>query len=204
METEKHIDLGAWLGRQQAFATVAGGCTAARAQCLQQIRDSGMLDELGITWEEFCKDYAGISRTHADELIRQHERFGDVYFRLSEIARVSPRTFQQIAPHVDGDTIEIDGEHLELIPANASKIRTAIKSLCDRARRERPVNRPPAELTEFRVRIDALAADIRRTICSLGPGDCRDAHSDIVNYGANKFRALARLLEKEGAPEPGD
>jgi hypothetical protein len=97
MDSQKQIDLGSWVGLQKAFANVSSGCSAARAQCLKQVRDSNMLDDLGLTWEEFCTLHAGISRRHADNLIQQYERFGDAYFRLTEIAPVSPKTFQQIA-----------------------------------------------------------------------------------------------------------
>jgi hypothetical protein len=58
MDNQKHIDLGSWTGLQKAFATVAGSCSAARAQCLKQVRESGMLDDIGLTWDEFCKDFA--------------------------------------------------------------------------------------------------------------------------------------------------
>ena len=91
MDAQKHADLGSWAGLQKAFAIVTGSCSAARAQCLKQVRDSKMLDDLGFTWEEFCKEFVGISRQHADNLIRQHVEFGDAYFRLSEIARESHR-----------------------------------------------------------------------------------------------------------------
>src|SRR5690242_1830204 len=120
MDSEKHRDLGSWTGLQNAFAAVAGSCSAARAQCLKQVRDSSILDDLGLTWEEFCTDYAGLSRRHADHLIQQYEQFGDPYFRLSEIARVSPKTFQQIAGHVvpdnGADALEIEGQKLALVP----------------------------------------------------------------------------------------
>lgn len=138
MDTEKRVDLGSWIGLQQAFAIVSGSCSAARAQCLRQVRDSKMLDDLGLTWDEFCKDYAGVSRQHAE--------FGDAYFRLSEIARVSSRTYRQIAAHVDGETIDIDGEKLALTPANAVRIRAAIQSLRNRARPAAAAGRPPADL----------------------------------------------------------
>lgn len=64
MDSEKHRDLGSWVGLQRAFAAVAGSCSAARAQCLKQVRDSRILDQLGFTWDEFCTGYAGISRGH--------------------------------------------------------------------------------------------------------------------------------------------
>jgi hypothetical protein len=156
-----------------------------------------MLDDLGFTWEEFCKEYAGISRQHADSLIRQHAEFGDAYFRLSEIARVSSRTYRQIAAHVDGETIEIDGEKLALTPANAGRIRAAIQSLRNRARPAAAAGRPPADLIELQARVDALAADIAKSIRALNPAESRNSYRSLIAYAGNKLRALTRQLEAE-------
>ena len=199
MDTEKQVDLGSWSGLQRAFAIVTGSCSAARAQCLRQVRDSKMLDELGLTWEEFCKEYAGISRPHADYLIRQFAEFGDAYFRLSEVARVSPGTYRQIAPCIDGETIEIDGEKLALTPANAARIRAAIQSL---RHRSRPAPAPAAELlaadlVELQIRVNALAADIAQSVRALDSLASRNPHRGLVAYAMNKFRTLARQLEAE-------
>lgn len=60
MDSQKQLDNGTWVGLQKAFANVADGCSAVRAQCLTQVRDSHRLDDLGFTWEEFCTDHAGI------------------------------------------------------------------------------------------------------------------------------------------------
>ena len=200
MDAQKHADLGSWAGLQQAFAIVTGSCSAARAQCLKQVRDSQLLDDLGLTWDEFCHDYAGISRQHADSLIRQHAEFGDAYFRLSEIARVSPRTYRQIAGAVDADSLEIDGEKIALIPANAGRIRAAIRALCLRARPAAPASRPPADLIELQIRIDALADDLDQSIRALNPLESRDPHRSLVTYAANKLRVLARRLDAEPNP----
>jgi hypothetical protein len=200
MDDQKHADLGSWAGLQQAFAIVTGSCAAARAQCLKQVRDSKMLDDLGLTWDEFCKDYAGISRRHADSLIQQHAEFGDAYFRLSEIARVSPRTFRQIAASVDGESLEIDGEKIPLTSANAGRIRAAIHALCRRPRPAASASRPPADLIELQIRIDALMADIDKSIRALSPADSRNPHRGLVAYAANKLRALARRLDAQ--PDP--
>ena len=197
MDTEKQIDLGSWIGLQQAFAVVTGSCSAARAQCLKQVRDSKMLDDLGFTWDDFCKDYAGLSRQHADHLIQQYAEFGDAYFRLSEIARVSSRTYRQIAAHVDGETIEIDGEKLALTPANASRIRAAIQSLRQRTRPAAAAARPPADLVELQLRIDALIADIAKSIGALGTLESRNPHRGLIAYATSKLRALARQLETD-------
>ncbi|HLK51183.1 MAG TPA: hypothetical protein VKT49_23735 [Bryobacteraceae bacterium] len=202
MDTQKQVDLGSWAGLQQAFAIVTGSCSAARAQCLKQVRDSKILDDLGLTWDEFCKEYAGISRPHADSLIRQHAEFGDAYFRLSEIARVSPRMYRQIVARVDGETIEIDGEKLALIPANANRIRTAIYSLRNRPGPAAAAARPPADVIELQIRVDALAADIAQAVRALNPALSRDPYRALMTHAANKFRALIRQFEAGSETPP--
>lgn len=204
MDTEKQIDLGSWIGLQQAFAVVSGSCSAARAQCLKQVRDSKMLDDLGFTWDEFCKDYAGLSRQHADHLIQQYAEFGDAYFRLSEIARVSSRTYRQIAAHVDGETIEIDGEKLALTPANASRIRAAIQSLRQRNRPAPAAARPPAGLIELQLRIDSIIDDIAKSIRPLADLQTRNLYRELISYATAKLRALARQMEDDTEPQPGN
>lgn len=198
MDSQKHIDLGSWTGLQKAFATVAGSCSAARAQCLKQVRESGMLDDIGLTWDEFCKDYAGLSRPHADSLIRQYEQFGDAYFRLSEIARVSSKTFQQIASRVDPDAIEIGGERVALIPENAPRIRAAIQTLREQVRRPPAPPRPPAGVVELQVRVEAVADDVARAVHALNPSLEEDAERAglraLAVAAMNRFRALARQL----------
>lgn len=198
MDNQKHIDIGSWTGLQKAFATVAGSCSAARAQCLKQVRESGMLDDIGLTWDEFCKDYAGLSRPHADSLIRQYEQFGDAYFRLSEIARVSSKTFQQIASRVDADAIEIDGQKVALVPENAPRIRAAIQTLREQVRRPPAPARPPAGVVELQVRVEAVAGDVAEAVHALNPAfqedPARAGLRALAVSAMNRFRALARQL----------
>ncbi|HLK51162.1 MAG TPA: hypothetical protein VKT49_23630 [Bryobacteraceae bacterium] len=200
MDAQKQTDLGSWSGLQQAFAIVTGSCAAARAQCLRQVRDSKMLDDLGLTWDEFCRQHVGISRRHADSLIRQHADFGDAYFRLSEIARISPRTFRHIAAAVNDESIEIDGEKIALTSANAARIRAAIRTLANRARPAPGAPRPPADLIELQIRIDAIADDLDKSLRHLNPLQSRTPHRSLIAYAANKFRVLARRADAE--PEP--
>ena len=154
-----------------------------------------MLDGLGLTWDEFCKDYAGLSRQHADHLIHQYAEFGDAYFRLSEIARVSSRTYRQIAPHVDGETIEIDGEKFALTPANATRIRAAIQSLRQRTRPAAAASRPPADVIELQLRVDGLIADIAKSVRAFRLVESLNPHRGLIAYAMSKLRALARQLE---------
>ena len=204
MDSQKQFDLGSWVGLQKAFANVSSGCSAARAQCLKQVRDSHMLDDLGFTWEEFCTLHAGISRRHADNLIHQYERFGDAYFRLTEIAPVSPKTFQQIAAQVTPDTIEIDGQPLALTPENAPKIRAAIQLLRQQIQHpswgeaERDP-RPPANVIELRIRLDAVLKDAAKAFHAINP--MVQVESELAGlrglaaYGIDRFRALSREFE---------
>src|ERR1035438_1943379 len=101
-----------------------------------------MFEKLELTWDEFCKEYAGISRENADRIIRQHEEFGEAYFRLSEIARISPETYRQIASQVSEEGLEFDGRKLALIPENGPKIRAAIQTLRAQLQEVRDANQP--------------------------------------------------------------
>jgi hypothetical protein len=56
------FDVAAWVGRKQAFAALAGRCSAADAECLRQVRDQRQYRTLNVNWEQFCKRRAGILR----------------------------------------------------------------------------------------------------------------------------------------------
>ena len=56
MDTPKEwIDAGAWIGRQQAFAVIGSQCSAAQAISLKHVKESRAYEQLGLTWEEFCR-----------------------------------------------------------------------------------------------------------------------------------------------------
>jgi hypothetical protein len=128
-EIAQYVDIGTRIGRGQAFGMIANHSLAAQAACMRQIRESEEYKTLDLTWEEFCRQYVGMSRRHADELIHNLEEFGAAYFRLSEIIRVSPETYRQIADKVEGEEIEIEGHMVLIAPENAPRIRTAMQRL---------------------------------------------------------------------------
>jgi hypothetical protein len=55
-----------------------------------------------------CRRHTGISRVHADRIIRQYEEFGKTCFRQSSLARISPEGYREIAGAVEDNCIEID------------------------------------------------------------------------------------------------
>src|ERR1035438_4459802 len=79
-EFENVLEIGTWLGRRQAFSLIAGRCSAADAKCLRELRESKKYKLLGLTWEECCKQRAGIGRSTADQIIQNLEEFGPDYF----------------------------------------------------------------------------------------------------------------------------
>jgi hypothetical protein len=141
----ENVELGASLGRGQAFGMIANQCSAAQAECLRNIRESGSYKLLGLTWDEFCVSYAGLTRPRVDVLIQNLEEFGATYFHLSEIVRISPEAYRQMVPRIEGEQIDIGGEMVSIVPENAVRIRQA-------------VHRMRAELQQARQQAEVLAS----------------------------------------------
>ena len=69
MDTPKdQLESGAWVGRQQAFAVIASKCSAAQAAALKEIKQSRAYEPLGLTWQEFCPEYVGMTRERAERM----------------------------------------------------------------------------------------------------------------------------------------
>jgi hypothetical protein len=201
METPREwIDAGSWVGRQQAFAMIANRCSAAQALCLKQVRETRLYEKLELTWEEFCKEYAGISRENADRLIRQHEEFGDAYFRLSEIARISPETYRQIASQVSDEGLEIDGRKLALTPENAPKIRAAIQTLRAQLKDAHDADQPTSPgITQLVIRLDALLEEVTTMSRRLLDASERAGLQGLVAYAVNKWTHVQSEIKKRFA-----
>ena len=123
------FDLGTWMGRKQAFAAVAGRCSAADAECLRTIRQKKLYRARGVTWQQFCTQYAGISRALADNLIRRLEEFGPAYFHVAEVAKITPQQYRLIAPAVSEAGVQFGEECIAFSPENAPRIAAAVEQL---------------------------------------------------------------------------
>ena len=199
--TSPALTAGIWTGRQQAFAAIAGKCKAAKAACLKQIHETRAYEQLGLKWDEFCPTHAGISRPHADELIRRYTELGEEYFRLSEIAHISPATYRTLAPQISGDSIEIEGEQIPILPENGPKIRAGIRRLQDNLKTALEHDTP--YLGDFYQRVNSLVYDIykyhRYRIDRAQPG-----LNPLVNYIQEKMRRLAEEIENPSAPQESE
>jgi len=158
------FELGTWLGRVQAFGLVANQTLAAQAQCLRTIRETEAYKSVCATWEEFCLQYVGLPRRRVDELIEKLEEFGETYFRLSEIVRISPETYRQIAQKVVDGSIEIGGELVPIVPENAPRIRSAVarmRSELKQARHEADIHSTPS-ISHLMARVDSIYEEMTR------------------------------------------
>jgi len=172
---------------------IANQSMAAQAACLRQILDSEAYKTIDLTWDEFCETYARMSRKHADDLIHKLEEFGAAYFRLSEIIRVSPETYRQIADKVEGEEIEIDGQKVLIAPENAPLIRTAIQSL--RSQLQKAKSREGVSVctvSSLNRTISDAVSEFTRASQLFEDSDARATLSGIADYA---IRRLTKVRE---------
>lgn len=123
------FDLGNWLGRWQAFGFVGARCSAANIECLREIRDKKLYKPRSRTWARFCTRYLGMSRAQIDRFLQCLAEFGPNYFHLTQIVRVSPRTYRAISPALLEDGILLHKAPIPLTPENAGLILRAVRQL---------------------------------------------------------------------------
>src|SRR5438132_7413756 len=77
------MELGILLGRRQAFATVAGRCTAAQVEAMRRMRDSKLYLSVAANWGEYCSNVLKMTGRNANLLIGYLNEFGPEYFDLA-------------------------------------------------------------------------------------------------------------------------
>jgi hypothetical protein len=159
-KVEDLLELGKWLGRREAFSQVAGRCSAADAKCLRELRESKKYKELGLTWEECCKQKLGICRSVADQIIRNLDEFGTDYFVIAQVTGISASEYRRISGSVANHALLQAGEEISIAIENAPRLIAAVDAL----RREAAVApAPPAGLTAEAERSFAKAERAART-----------------------------------------
>jgi hypothetical protein len=138
-EFESALDIGTWLGRRQAFSLIAGRCSAADAECLRELRESKKYKLLGLTWEECCKQRAGIGRSTADQIIQNLEEFGADYFAIAQVTGISANEYRRIRASIANHALLHGGEAIPIEVENAPRLIAAVEAL----RREAAASAPP-------------------------------------------------------------
>jgi len=166
-KADKAVDLGKWLGRRQAFALVAGRCSAADAECIRRMREERNYRALAPNWDEFCKDQLGISRAWADRIIQHLNEFGPAYFLLAQVVKMTPDEFRKIRGAVRGQALLHAGEEIPIESENAGRLAAAIEELRRGALQPAAVGaaNPSAEPAD-----DKLHAEIERAFARARAG----------------------------------
>jgi hypothetical protein len=128
-KTENVFQLGNWLGRKQAFAALAGRCSAADAECIRRLREERNYRMLAPSWGEFCKRHLGISKAWADRIIQYLNEFGPAYFLLAQVAKVTPEEYRRMSGSVRGQALLHAGEAIPIEAENAGRLAAAIEEL---------------------------------------------------------------------------
>jgi hypothetical protein len=128
-KTDGAYQLGAWVGRKQAFAEVAGRCSAADAECMRQARESKHYRTLGMSWGEFCKQRMGMSRASADRIIGLLQEFGPQYFVLAQATGINAVEYRRISGAVRGQALLHAGEEIPIQVENAPRLAAAVTEL---------------------------------------------------------------------------
>jgi hypothetical protein len=198
VEEEKPFELGQWLGRKQAFGLIAGKTAAAEVECLRRIRDGNLFRAKGVDWAGFCEQYAGVTSSYANRLIRQFEEFGPNYFDLSKIMRISAESYRKISDAVSEEGIAFGDEKIAISPENSDKIAEAVKALREQAGdaandRSKP---PEKGVAVARRRLLACVAEMTRLFeGGLEDGD-REELANAVSSGLLDLRLLSLSLDR--------
>src|SRR5271157_2782887 len=126
---DEAFDVGTWVGRKQAFALVAGRCSAADAEILFEIREKKLSRTVEPTWEEFCVKRLGMTRGYVDRVVRQFKELGPNFSKLTSFTRIKPAEYRLIAGAVTEDGLAYGGEVIALESENASKLAGAVEAL---------------------------------------------------------------------------
>ncbi len=137
---DRSFDLGQILGQNQAFAVVAGRCSAAQVAALKRIRDERLYKARTLHWRDFCANYLKTSKAEADRNISLYEQCGPGYFEIAQFARISAATYRAIEPSLQDGVLHYNGEVIELNPENAQKVAAAVAGF------RKSAKKPPRQL----------------------------------------------------------
>ena len=182
------LDMGTWVGRRQAFAVVAGGCSAADAKCLRTLREQKKYRQLGLTWEQFCKERLGISRSTADAIIALEKELGSAYFTFAQVTGATPDQFRKLLPAISGQKLLHASEEIPIDAEHAPRLAVAIAEL---TRTEQEVAAPD-ELSRTLARMERAIDSLVNTLDGLRgtefSGEQRKRLKTVVIAGAARLK----------------
>jgi hypothetical protein len=142
------VGLGVLLGRRQAFALVAGRCSAADVECIREVRRSKRYRALQMTWDQFCEERLGVTSVTANKIVRQLEEFGPEFFTLAQLTRVTPEEYRRLSVDVRGHALLHAGEEIPIEAENGPRLAAAIDELRRNAKADLTASAEPVDAPE--------------------------------------------------------
>lgn len=189
--TENVFDLGTRLGRKQAFGLIAKRCTAAEIECLIEVYEDKLYLAVEPTWEAYCQNRVGISRSTAERLMNQYKEQGPDLARLNSFTRIKPSEYRLFAEAVTGDGLVYNGEVIPMEIENASKLAQAVDAIRSEFAPE-PVPADPAEqsFTKAEKALQTALAEFSRLNTMLLDDEARLRLALALEAGRNDLENL--------------
>jgi hypothetical protein len=189
---DEAIDLGAWVGRKQAFSGMAGRCSAAEAHCLRSMREEKKHRALGLSWDKFCSQRLGISRSMADRTIRLFEEFGEAYFYLNGLLPIAPEDYRRIAGSVGADGVRHGGESIAIVPQNALRLAAAVQDLKRQAQLALAAPEKPPQTPVWRAagRLESALGNLEKLLADGPDNHDRAALMSVLCAAAERLCRL--------------
>jgi hypothetical protein len=122
--------LDRWLGRRDAFALIAGRCSAADVECLREIRNNKLYVKPGHrSWDEFCRLQLKTSRRKIDTAIGQLDKYGRPFFHAIQALRLTEAEFCAIQEYVREEGVMLEGQLVPWTPENGARITEGLTKL---------------------------------------------------------------------------
>ncbi len=189
------LEVGIALGQNQAFATLAGRCSAAQAMGLKRLREEKLYKRCTEHWDEFCETYLKISRAQADRMIQWLDEFGPGFFEVSGLTRISAETYRAIAPAVKDGVLHFRGEPIELTAENSRKVAAAVAELRRALPAKSAATPPPLEmhkrLAELEKRSSALLQEFHEISRLEQQGENRLPFKSILSHVQSALERIA-------------
>lgn len=130
-------DFHRMIGRQEVLSTFQAMTSALLAENLHRLSKSKYYKQIGLTFEEACqKLYPQLSIQTCYRRVKDYAEFGQAFFQLKDIVRISSGTYRLINPTVEDGSVVVGGETYQLTKANAPYIQAAIQEQVQRLREQ--------------------------------------------------------------------
>src|SRR5437660_689434 len=179
------MELGILLGRTQAFATVAGRCTAAQVDAMRSMRDSKLYLSAAANWGEYCSNVLKMTGRNANLLIGYLNEFGPGYFDLAQLTGITPAAYRSIAPAVHSDGIHVGAEVIALIPENAEKAAEAVAGLRAKAEAKAAA---PRNVTAQLAALERRGRQVANAFADLAGSDLGAEHREALIQAVQEVR----------------